>query len=57
MDFVFIAEYGALIIARPNETPVDPCEPDLYQIRQCIYWRSTGLIVVGLVSDADLAGG
>ena len=38
----FIAEYGASFIACPNEAPVNSCEPDLYQLRQHLYWRPTG---------------
>ena len=36
------AEYGASLIARPNEAPVNLCELDLYQLRQHFYWRPTG---------------
>ena len=38
----FIEEYGASFIACPNKVPVNPCEPDLYQLRLRFYWRPTG---------------
>ena len=36
------AKYAASFIARPNKTPVNPREPDVYQLRQRLYRRPTG---------------
>ena len=36
---LLIAQYEASLIARPNEAPDYPREPDVYQLRQRFYWR------------------
>ena len=35
-------KYGASLIARSHEAFVDFRKPDVYQFRQCFYWRPTG---------------
>ena len=51
-----IAEYGASFIARPNEALVYPRKLKVFNCNNVITGSLPDLVVICLVSDADLAG-